>query len=139
MSKAKDLKLNTKLDLNNYPNWPNEQKIREASSYLIKTKCFGFFDGGCLIFVEAIKLLIPELNIATILRKKRPDHYGVYLPNKLWGDASGLYDNKYFWVQKFARIENVSGNLEIKEHFIPSQCVPRNIELSIRIANILAP
>jgi hypothetical protein len=119
-------------------NWPSQKQIGKASNYLIETNCFGFFDGGCLIFAEAIKLLIPELHIATILRKKRPDHYGVYLPNKVWGDASGLYSNKYFWVQKFARLENVSGKLDIKEEFIASECVPKNPKLSKKIAQILS-
>lgn len=126
--------------------WPQKQSIDNASNYLIENKSYGFFDGGCLIFAQAVKLLIPNCEIVTILRKKHPDHYGVYITNDLnannlsglWGDASGLYENQYFWAQKFSFLEKVSGKLEIKKELIKTDAIPKDIEISKRIAEILS-
>lgn len=119
--------------------WPSKTNIRVAQNYLIEKRAFGFFDGGCHIFAEAIKFIIPDCEIVTILRNKRPDHYGVYLQNsKLWADASGLYENQYFWAQKFSFLEKISGKLEIKKELVNTDAIPKDIEMSKRIAEILS-
>lgn len=120
------------------PTFPSKKSIRSAQNYLIEQKAFGFCDGGCHIFAEAIKFIIPDCEIVTILRNKKPDHYGVYLPkSNLWADANGLFENQYIWAQKFAILENISGNLIIKKEFIPSNSIPKDTKIAEKIAEIL--
>ncbi len=121
------------------PLWPLKKNIKKAQDYIIETKAFGFYDGGCRIFAEAIKFIIPTCEIVTILRKKQPDHYGVYLPEfKLWGDASGLYENQYLWAQKFSYLEHVPGKLVVVKDYIDTDSVPKDFKLSQKISEILS-
>ncbi len=117
--------------------WPSKANIKRARKYILEKQCCGFFDGGCLIFADAMRHLIPELKIATIMSKKWPEHYGVFLPKRFWGDASGLYSNKQAWVKRFAKAENVSEKLFLKEELILSETVIRSPSLSKKIAKIL--
>jgi hypothetical protein len=118
--------------------WPKPKNIEKASNFLIEIKAFGFFDGGCLIFAEAIKYLIPSCQVVTILRRKQPDHYGVFIKDNQWGDASGLYENRYLWAQKYSILERVSGKLSIVKDLVPSNQIPEDDETSQKIAEILA-
>lgn len=118
--------------------WPSKKNIQKAQNHVIETNNFGFCDGGCRIFAEAIKFIIPKCEIVTILRKKRPDHYGVYLPeSKLWGDANDLYENQYLWAQRFAYLEHVPGKLVVVKDYIDSEMVPKNPKLSQKVAEML--
>jgi hypothetical protein len=124
--------------IKNIEAWPSQTNIDKARNYIIEKRAFGFSDGGCRIFAEALKFVIPDCEIVTILRNKRPDHYGVYLPNQsLWGDENGLHENQYLWAQRFAYLENVSGNLVIAKEYIDSENIPKDEALSEKIAKML--
>jgi hypothetical protein len=118
--------------------WFTSQSIERAQTYLINSKAFGFFDGGCLIFAQAAKMLIPSARITTILRHKKPDHYGLLLGDSLgWADASGIYQNRYLWAQHYTIQENIAGNVTIVEDFIKSDHIPRDPLLSLELTKIL--
>lgn len=117
--------------------WPNVKVIDKAEAWLISKRSYGFLDGGCLIFAEAIKLIIPNSSVVTILRAHHPDHYGVKIEDKYWGDARGIHTCRYIWGQRFSVEERIFGRIEVTDRFIPSKEVPRDPELSQQIARML--
>jgi len=117
--------------------WFSKKSIDQAQEYTINQRSFGFFDGGCLIFAQAVKLLLPEAKIVTILNHKKPDHYGLLLNNRIWADAGGLHLNKYLWAQKYSIQEHVLGRIDVVDEFVASKEIPKDKELSKYLASIL--
>jgi hypothetical protein len=117
-----------------------KRRLRKALSYCVERRGYGFFDGGCLIFAEACKILWPKGEIVTIARGKgrKPDHYGFMIDSGVILDGDGFYPSPEQWILDFRRKENVAGaDLYFERGRIESSEIPRDSSFSSQIAKVL--
>ena len=120
--------------------WPTKDSINEAKEFLRDQRGFGFFDGGCLIFAQAITHITQiksRVQIATLLIKNKPDHYGLIVDSELWADARGIHQNKFLWAQNYTIQEKISGRAEVIDHYVPSENIPSDLDLSNKVSEML--
>lgn len=117
--------------------WPKKKALNAALSLCVNTKGFGFFDGGCRIFAEAICQVIPKTKIATILVSKKPDHYGVILPNDWWADFDGPTQSWITWAERYRVSERISRRIDVVDFLQECEEIPQDPSFSKEIAKIL--
>jgi hypothetical protein len=119
-----------------------KHRLKAALTQCLAHCGFGFFDGGCRIFAEAVQPLFEGSKIVTITRgcRRQPDHYGLLIGKDLILDGDGFYPDPFIWVQSFQRKENINGaRLSVVFDYVESDAIPRNPVLSKKIGRILSP
>lgn len=122
--------------------WPSPRDWKKAWSHIISERDFGFFDGGCLILAEALKMILSGSRIGTILVQGRVDHYVVRLSNGSWADADGTTSCSRELATRYGRRElsrEQQNHIVVVDKKIEHRGVPRSMKLSRELALLLAP
>lgn len=109
-----------------------------AMEFVVEKHGFGFFDGGCLIFAKAVRIVSSNASIVTLLREGEPDHYGILLPRSGWGDFDGFHATPQRWTDFFRGRELVAGPISHVDAFVPSSQIPYDRSTARAVARILA-
>lgn len=117
--------------------WPSKKALNQALTLCIMQRGFGFFDGGCLIFAQALCHLLPETKVVTILRGRHPDHYGVKLPDGRWADFDGPTQTWMAWAERYCQNEHITKRIDVVETYVSSQQIPQDPKLSLQISEVL--
>jgi hypothetical protein len=114
--------------------WPGRNRSR-IYDLLVNTIDSGPFDGGCVIFAQALKIKHGGEIVVLVDQKGQADHAALRLGNHLI-DADGPAEIDAF-VQRFQRNERVSiaSIRPIEPGDLPD--APRNKDLSAKIAKLL--
>jgi hypothetical protein len=113
-----------------------KNKNKAYSLILSKYDC-GFFDGGCIIFAEAIKIKFKEGRVMVLCSNIcGPDHAVVQLNNGMLIDADGSMEPESF-IKRFEKRERrkILSYREISINDLPYTY--RDIKLSQEIAAII--
>jgi hypothetical protein len=114
--------------------WPGRNRNR-IYKLLIDTIDSGPFDGGCVIFAQALKMKYGGEIVVLLTRNEQADHAAVKIGDILI-DADGPAKVDSF-IKRFERNERVEifGIRPIQDNDLPD--APRNIGLSEKIATLL--
>jgi len=114
--------------------WPGRNRNR-IYKLLIDTIDSGPFDGGCVVFAQALQIKYGGEIVVLLNRNKQADHAAVKIGDTLI-DADGPAKVDSF-IERFERNERVeiSGIRTIRDNDLPD--APRNIGLSKKIVTLL--
>lgn len=114
--------------------WPGRNRNR-IYQLLIDAIDSGPFDGGCVVFAQALQIKYGGLIVVLLDRNRQADHAAVKIDNILI-DADGPAEIDAF-VKRFEKNERVEifGIRPIRDSDLPD--APRDLELSDKIAKLL--
>lgn len=114
--------------------WPGRNKNR-IYKLLIDTIDSGPFDGGCVVFAQALQMKYGGEIVVLLDEDGQADHAALKLDN-IMIDADGPAEIGAF-IKRFERNEHrkIFGHRPIQENDLPD--APRNTELAKKIAQLL--
>ena len=114
--------------------WPGRNK-NKIYKLLIDAVDSGPFDGGCVVFAQALQMKYGGDIVVLINRNGQADHAAIKLDNVLI-DADGPAETDAF-VKRFEKNElvNIIGVRPLQKNDLPD--APRNSELARMIAKLL--
>ena len=114
--------------------WPGRNRNR-IYQLLIDAIDSGPFDGGCVVFAQALQIKYGGLIVVLLDRNRQADHAAVKIDNILI-DVDGQAEIDAF-VKRFEKNERVEifGIRPIRDSDLPD--APRDLELSDKIAKLL--
>jgi hypothetical protein len=114
--------------------WPGRNKNR-IYNLLIDATDSGPFDGGCVVFAQALQMKYGGDIVVLINQSGQADHAAIQL-SKILIDADGPAEIDNF-IKRFERNERVkiTGIRPIQDNDLPD--APRNKELASQIARLL--
>lgn len=116
--------------------WKNKNKIY---SLLIDTIDSGPFDGGCVVFAQALQILYGGKIVVLVSNRNIAEHAAVLIDDVLY-DADGPDKIKEF-IERFEKNElrgtnrYITGIRQLSASDLPE--APRNLDLSKQIAKLL--
>jgi hypothetical protein len=98
----------------------------------------GSFDGGCLIFADALLLAAGSGELVRIASNvNAAEHYGARIDGVFY-DADGPATSERQWCTRFAEAENLGKRvLSVKHGYTANTETPRNAAVSEKIAALM--